>query len=97
MGVLENLENVGKAGIVLAGCGKDLQRARAAAYFRTSKGTVALVSTTSNFKDYGRASPSRPDLHGRPGLKPLGVSGHSQIPLPPSLPLLFDPGLRSNV
>lgn len=73
IGLLENLENVQKAGLVLAGSGKDLQAARAPAYFRGSKGTVALVATTSSFAPYHRASRSRPDLHGKPGLNPLGV------------------------
>jgi poly-gamma-glutamate synthesis protein (capsule biosynthesis protein) len=81
IGVLENLENVRKAGLVLAGSGKDLQQARAPAYFRTPKGTVALVSTASTFTEYGRASPSRPDLRGRPGLNPLAVRWHSQFSL----------------
>jgi poly-gamma-glutamate synthesis protein (capsule biosynthesis protein) len=72
-GVLENLEHVGKAGLVLAGSGEDLQRARQPAYFRSPKGTVALVSTTATYTPYGRASISRPELRGRPGANPLEV------------------------
>ncbi|MGH7831643.1 MAG: CapA family protein, partial [Candidatus Binatia bacterium] len=90
IGVLENLENVKKAGIVLAGSGKDLQRARAPGYFRTAKGTVALVSTASTFTDYGRASRSRPDLHGRPGLNPLAVRWHSQFSITSFFSITFN-------
>jgi poly-gamma-glutamate synthesis protein (capsule biosynthesis protein) len=73
IGVLENLEHVEKAGLVLAGSGPDLQAARAPRYFRHARGSVALVSAASDFVRYGRASPSRADLHGRPGLNPLTV------------------------
>jgi poly-gamma-glutamate capsule biosynthesis protein CapA/YwtB (metallophosphatase superfamily) len=71
IGVLENLNNVAKAGLVLAGAGKDLQSARAPAYFTHPDGTVALVSAASTYVPYGKASRSRPDMHGRPGLNPL--------------------------
>ena len=71
IGVLENLENVTAAGLVLAGSGKDLQHARAPQYFKTTQKTVALVSAASTFASFGKASRSRPDMHGRPGLNPL--------------------------
>ena len=71
IGVLENLENVRAAGLVLAGSGKDLQHARAPRYFKTTQKTVALVSAASTFPSFGKASRSRPDMHGRPGLNPL--------------------------
>jgi len=81
-GVLETIENVEGAGIVIAGAGKDLQRARAPVYFESAAGTVALLSTSSTFTAYGRASRSRPDLHGRPGLNPLTVERQYTIDLP---------------
>lgn len=71
IGVIENLENLAHAQIVAAGSGEDLQRARAARYFHHPRGTVALISAAYTFVRYGRASRSRPDLHGRPGLNPL--------------------------
>jgi poly-gamma-glutamate capsule biosynthesis protein CapA/YwtB (metallophosphatase superfamily) len=71
IGVLENLEFVRGAGIVLAGSGADLQAARAPGYFESPAGRVALVSAASSFPRFGRASPSRPDIRGRPGLNPL--------------------------
>jgi len=83
IGVLETLENVRRAGLVLAGSGADLQRARAPAYFETAGGTVALVSTASTFVPYGKASRSRPDLHGRPGLNPLTRHKGLQVEVTP--------------
>lgn len=74
IGALKTVENVEKAGIEIAGIGKDMQRASAPVYFNTSKGRVALISTSSSFTDYGRAEYSRPDIHGRPGLNPLSVT-----------------------
>ena len=71
IGILETVENVEKAGLILAGSGKDLQRARSPAYFKTDKGVVALVAATATHKDYAFASPSRQDMHGRPGPNPL--------------------------
>lgn len=73
IGVLENLENVMAAGLVLAGSGKDLQHARAPRYFQVAQKTVALVSAASTFTSFGIASRSRPDLHGRPSLNPLTI------------------------
>ncbi|MGH6692074.1 MAG: CapA family protein, partial [Gammaproteobacteria bacterium] len=74
IGVLENLQHVRQAGLILAGSGEDLQRARAPGYFQSSKGTVALVAAASTFASHNRASRSRPDLHGQPGLNPLAIS-----------------------
>ena len=82
LGVLENLDNVAKAGLVLAGAGKDLQSARAPAYFPHADGTVALVSAASSFVPYGKASRSRPDMHGRPGLNPLTAKPVRYVALP---------------
>ncbi|MGF1608829.1 MAG: CapA family protein [Kiloniellales bacterium] len=79
IGVLETHENAGRAGLVLAGSGADLQAARAPRYFRHAKGTVGLVSMASTFPSFGHASRSRPDLHGRPGLNPLRVVSGTEI------------------
>lgn len=72
-GVLETLEHVEAAGLVLAGTGRNLQAARAPAFFG-SAGTTGLVSMASTFVPYGRASPSRNDMHGRPGVNPLRLT-----------------------
>ena len=71
IGVLENMQHVAKSGLVLAGSGKDLQDARAPRYFQHPNGKMALVSMASTFIPYGKASRSRPDIHGRPGVNPL--------------------------
>ena len=70
-GILETLEHIEAEGIRLAGTGRDLQAARAPAFVSSDAGTVGLVSMASTFIPYGRASNSRPDMHGRPGLNPL--------------------------
>lgn len=73
-GVLETLENLDAACIISAGTGPDLQSAEAPAYFNTAGQTVALVAMTASFHSYNRASLSRPDLHGRPGVNPLTLA-----------------------
>jgi len=73
-GVLETIEHAERAGLVLSGSGADLQRARAPGYFRCDGGLVALVSMAATFTPYGRASRSRPDVKGRPGLNPLTLT-----------------------
>jgi len=70
-GVLATGDAAARAGLVLAGSGPDLQRARAPAYLTRPDGTVALVATASTFTPYGKASRSRADVPGRPGLNPL--------------------------
>lgn len=84
IGVLENLEFVRGAGIVLAGSGEDLQAARAPGYFGLSPRRVALVSAAATFVPYGRASPSRPDAPGRPGLNPLRVISDTRFVVTPA-------------
>jgi hypothetical protein len=75
IGVLETLDNTSKAGLVLAGAGKDLQNARAPRYFKHPNGIVGLVSAAASFHSYNAASSTRPDMRGRPGLNPLRNRG----------------------
>ncbi len=82
VGVLENLQNLARVPIVAAGSGEDLQRARAPQYFHHPRGTVALISAASTFVPYGKASRSRPDLRGRPGLNPLTTVSHLMFEIP---------------
>ncbi|MCP4725421.1 MAG: CapA family protein [bacterium] len=77
--ILETHEYAEKSGIPIAGSGKDLQRARQPVYFESADGKTALLSTSSTFTSYGKASPSRPDIHGRPGLNPLTVERKYRI------------------
>ncbi|MGA7545465.1 MAG: CapA family protein [Methyloceanibacter sp.] len=84
-GVLETLEHVERAGLILAGSGEDLQHARAPKYCRCNGGTVALVAMASDFVPFGKASPSRPDQRGRPGLNPLTVIRERALFAPKSI------------
>ncbi|MBI4540083.1 MAG: CapA family protein [Gemmatimonadetes bacterium] len=59
------------AGLVQAGVGENLARARAPAYLETPDGRVAFISASSSFADHMRAGPARKDVRGRPGLNPL--------------------------
>ena len=85
IGVLENIDSLVAAGLRWAGTGADLQRARAPAYVDHPDGRVALVATASSFISYGRASRSRPDVAGRPGLNPLRTEIGRFIEVPPWL------------
>lgn len=82
IGVIENLTILAEADIIAAGTGADLQRARAARFFRKPPCTVALISAASSFVPYGKASRSRPDMRGRPGLNPLATVSHVAVDVP---------------
>ncbi len=82
-GILETLEHVEREGMVVAGSGPDLQRARAPRYFPCDGGSVALVAMAADFVSYGKASALRPDLHGRPGVNPLTVGSEQSMTLRP--------------
>jgi poly-gamma-glutamate synthesis protein (capsule biosynthesis protein) len=58
-------------GIVHAGAGPNLAKARCPGYLETEKGRVALISSASSFPSFGRAGDARRDVQGRPGLNPL--------------------------
>jgi poly-gamma-glutamate synthesis protein (capsule biosynthesis protein) len=82
--ILETIEHVEQAGMVLAGSGKDLQDARTPRYFERKGRRVALVSMAATFVAYGVASNSRPDLRGRPGINPLTLTRREKaIVVPP--------------
>jgi poly-gamma-glutamate synthesis protein (capsule biosynthesis protein) len=65
---------VARAGLVQAGVGTSLEEARAAAFYDSPTGRVALISAASTFPDHIRASHSRGDMPARPGLNPLRFS-----------------------
>lgn len=63
-GILNTLREVESRGIVHAGIGKNLNDASAPAYFRTSKGTIALVSSASGLiAAGGMAGTDRPGVN----------------------------------
>ncbi|UCD23711.1 MAG: CapA family protein [Gemmatimonadota bacterium] len=70
-GLQSTLHALNDAGLVHAGAGENLARARAPAYLETAGGRVALISFASTFADEARAGPQRADIRGRPGLNPL--------------------------
>jgi poly-gamma-glutamate capsule biosynthesis protein CapA/YwtB (metallophosphatase superfamily) len=73
-GVLDTIRHVESEGLIIAGSGTDLHDARAPRYFHCNGSTVALVAMASDFVRYGKASYSRPDVPGRPGINPLAIS-----------------------
>ena len=82
-GILETAEHAEREGLIIAGSGQDLQRARAPQYVECGGTRVALVAMAADFVSYGRASYSRPDLHGRPGINPLRVVSERSMTLRP--------------
>ena len=73
-GVMVNLANLRRAGLVSAGTGKNLSMARSPAYFDSVGGRVALVAATDHINvPGGRAGEARYDNNGRPGANLLRV------------------------
>lgn len=68
-----------EAGIVHAGIGDHRTAARAAHYFDTPKGRVALISMASSFTPLSRATPPVGEAPGRPGLSALRTTRYSLI------------------
>ena len=82
-GILETLEHAEREGLIVAGSGPDLQRARAPRYLQCDGSRVALVAMAVDFVSYGKASASRPDLHGRPGINPLSLESERSLTVRP--------------
>lgn len=70
-GLLRTRKALVEAGLVPAGTGENLARARAPGYVETRHGRVALVAAASTFDPMAAAGEQRRDLRGRPGLSPL--------------------------
>lgn len=81
-GILETLHHVEQAGIVLSGSGPDLQAARAPRHVQAKGAMVGHVSLAASFVPYGRASHSRPDVAGRPGINPLRIDKDTVFVVP---------------
>ena len=73
-GLLATIGNLERAGIVSAGAGGNLARARAPGFRDVQAGRVALVACASSFRPGTEASPSHAAIPGRPGLSPLRTS-----------------------
>lgn len=63
-----------------AGLGRTLDAAREPAYLETGAGRVGLVAACSTFPPGAAAGRQRPDVQGRPGLSPLGLSTRYRVP-----------------
>lgn len=70
-GLRSNIRHLQQAGVVYAGIGDNLGRARAPGYLDTKKGRVALIACAATFSVLSPAGVQRPDMPGRPGLNPL--------------------------
>jgi poly-gamma-glutamate synthesis protein (capsule biosynthesis protein) len=70
-GLFSTWKALDEAGLVHAGTGIDLAKAREPAYLDTANGRVALISMCSSFAKWARAGEVRRDAKGRPGLNPL--------------------------
>ena len=71
IGLMDTLRELEARGMVYAGAGSDLGRARAPAYLETSRGRVALIGAASTFVTGALAASNRADMGGRPGINPL--------------------------
>ena len=67
------------AGIVHAGVGEHRAAARAARYFDTDKGRVALISLASTFTPLSRSAPPAGEAPGRPGVNALRTTRHAFV------------------
>jgi poly-gamma-glutamate synthesis protein (capsule biosynthesis protein) len=67
-GLLINIDNLNKAGMVHAGTGSNYAEAIAPAYLETDKGRVALIAATSSGEVDIRAGEQRRDMKGSPGV-----------------------------
>jgi poly-gamma-glutamate synthesis protein (capsule biosynthesis protein) len=79
-GVLATLKHLEQAGLVHAGLGVNLTKARAPGYFDSRNGRVGLVAATTTFYPWSRAGEARPDMLGRAGINPLGFNVTYRLP-----------------
>lgn len=79
-GLFSTTRILDRLGLVHAGVGENLARARSPVYLETKNGRVAIVSMSSSFASFGRAGEARGDLIGRPGLNPLRYQAKLVIP-----------------
>lgn len=70
-GLLATIKNCRKAGIAVAGTGRDLDEAGSPGYFEKDKARVALVSCASGNSPFEWAGYGKGKIPGRPGMNPL--------------------------
>src|SRR5499426_859669 len=78
-GMRQTSRELDAAGIVHAGVGEQRAAARAARYFDTDKGRVALISIASTFTPLSRSAPPVGQAPGRPGVNALRTTRYSLV------------------
>src|SRR5580765_3944455 len=78
-GMRQTSRELDAAGIVHAGVGEHRAAARAARYFDTDKGRVALISMASTFTPLSRSAPPVGQAPGRPGVNALRTTRYSLV------------------
>jgi len=79
-GMRETTRVLDEAGLVHAGVGENRAEARAARYFESPAGRLALVSMASTFSEHAPAMSPRGRAPGRPGLSPVRVTRSYVLP-----------------
>src|SRR3954454_13710998 len=78
-GMRQTSRALDEAGIVHAGVGEHRDAARAARFFDTDKGRVALISIASTFTALSRSAPPVGQAPGRPGVNALRTTRYSLV------------------
>src|SRR5262249_2067726 len=78
-GMRQTSRALDEAGIVHAGVGEHRAAARAARFFDTDKGRVALISMASTFTPLSRSAPPAGEAPGRPGVNALRTTRYSLV------------------
>src|SRR3954466_8582765 len=78
-GMRQTSRALDEAGIVHAGSGEHRAAARAARFFDTEKGRVALISIASTFTPLSRSAPPVGEAPGRPGVNALRTTRFSLV------------------
>lgn len=79
-GLFSTLAACRGAGLACAGTGQDLDAARAPVFFETTRGRIALVSTSSGNRPHEWAGRPKDTMVGRPGINPLRVTMTYVVP-----------------
>jgi poly-gamma-glutamate capsule biosynthesis protein CapA/YwtB (metallophosphatase superfamily) len=79
-GLIETMRLLDDAGVAHAGGGRNLQSARTAGYFATSKGRVGLVATASTFKVNAGANDALGEVPERAGISILRTQKINLVP-----------------
>lgn len=72
-GMFATSKKIRAAGIACAGTGRNLDDARAPAYYDSPAGRVALIACASTIRPGSHASSGNGEIPGRPGLSPMRV------------------------